>query len=689
MSVRCVEAPLAVVDNQIINVASMQNLVARLVELCRQDEGFTLFTLNLDHLVKRHRDLDFKAAYARATLVSADGWPVAAAARRQGAQVDRVTGADLVIPVCAAAERENIPIYLFGSSSDSLAAAAAALMKRFPGLDIRGMEAPPMGFVPTSSEAFEMAERISQSGARLCFLALGAPKQEIFADAMAARFPGIGFLCIGAALDFVSGRQKRAPHFVQATNFEWFWRLLSEPRRLGRRYAECALFLGQMMMRPTPPVADPNPTGSAGAWSRDVKAEVAAPFRLCVMHPMDPRGSKLGGIETHVRQILARHPDDFSILFVGVDEFGDSPLGVVKSVRIAHRQIDFLPVARIDAAAINLPGKSIGQSTTFRFACGILRHLRAIRRASGVRGASVDLQRFEFATPARLIGLPAVQMVHGEGDKSQAMDSLIKRFWFIHRANEWLALHLARRILCVNPNIVRRLERLYPDVARRAEVMTVSVDTSVFAPKPFPIWDGTFRVMFAGRLDSFKDPPLMFRVLAGLQARLEGKVEFHYVGTTDPSRYAEFAAIESFTVRHGYQPAAEVARIMAGCHAGILTSFFEGMPCYLLEMLSIGRPFAAIRLPQYDPLIVPGLSGHLIERTDPDASCLDDLVAAFVTLRDALAAGSLDPMKIHGLVKPYSIEVQMQRMFALHRALQSKPSITGRPSIGQAEPQNS
>ena len=676
MSIGCVGSPLAVVDNQAINVGTMSDLVRRMMDLCRRGEGFTLFTLNLDHLVKRHRDSAFRAAYARATLVSADGWPVAAAARRQGAQVERVTGADMILPVCEAAAREGVPIYLFGSSTASLAAACASLKVRFPALDIRGAEAPPMGFDPTSATAHDMAERIAASGARLCFVALGAPKQELFSDAMAARFPGIGFLCIGAALDFVSGQARRAPWAIRAIGAEWAWRLAAEPRRLAGRYGECALFLGRLA------------TGRGAVPFRATPSQVETPFRLCLMLPMDPRGAKLGGIETHVRQILANHPRDFSVLFVGVDEIGDAELGVVRHVRFGDRDIDFLPVARIDRDSINLPGKSLGQSTTFRFALGVLRHLWAVHKAAGPT-ASADLQRFEFAGLARLLGLPAVQMVHGEGAKDQTMDSLIKRFWFLHRANEWLAFRLAERILCVNANIVRRMERIYPAAARRAEVMTVSVDTSVFAPQPMPRWDGTFRVMFAGRLDSFKDPPLMFRALAGLHARLGGGVEFHYVGTTDPDRYPDFAAIAPFTVRHGYQPAARVAAIAAASHSGILTSFFEGMPCYLLEMLAVGRPMAAIRLPQYDPLVVKGTSGALVERTEPDAACLAALVDALAGLRDDAMAGRIDPAAIHALVTPYSIAVQMERMFAHHRVLQGREILQRRPRITWAEPANS
>jgi glycosyltransferase involved in cell wall biosynthesis len=393
-------------------------------------------------------------------------------------------------------------------------------------------------------------------------------------------------------------------------------------------------------------------------------------YRICLMHPMDPRGSKLGGIETHVRHILARHPADFSVLFVGVDEYGDCKLGEVTRVEMGDRTVDFMPVAHIGADRINLPGRKILESTTFRFAAGALRYLRRIRKALGDGPASADLQRFEFAILPKLLGLKTVQMVHGEGSKDQKMDSLIKKLWFIHRTNEWIALHLASKIFCVNPNIVKRLETVLPAVVRKCEVMTVSVDMQRFALKPFDTQDGIFRIMFAGRLDEFKDPPLMFRIFAKLHEHLSGKFEFHYVGTTDPARYAEFAAIESFTRRHGFQTAEGVATIAGACHAGVLTSFFEGMPCYLLETLSVGRPFCAIRLPQYDDLIVAGVSGALVERTDPDTQCESELAEAFLGLWSDIRNGRVDPAQVRARVEPYSLENQMAKLFDQHRLLQ-------------------
>lgn len=411
-----------------------------------------------------------------------------------------------------------------------------------------------------------------------------------------------------------------------------------------------------------------------------------AQYRILLMHPMDPRGAKLGGIETHVRMIQTSHPQDFSILFVGVDEFGDLPQGKITRVFVGGRGIDFLPVAHIGAAAINLPGRSLLESTTFRFAFGALRHIFKIRAAVKGSPVSADLQRFEFAILPKLLGLKSVQMVHGEGSKEQKMDSLIKKLWFLHRANESIALRLADRVLCVNPNIIERLKRILPSAARKAEVMTVSVDTKRFAPKPFNCADGIFRIVFAGRLDAFKDPPLMFAILAALHKRLHGRLEFHYIGTTDPARYPEFEAIRGFTVLYGFQPADEVAEILASCHAGILTSYFEGMPCYLLETLSAGRPFGAIRLPQYDPLIVSGVSGAMVERSEPADACIAQMTDAFAALWEDISAGRVDPGRVHALVEPYSIQNQMARLFAHHRALQDAKPGDSRAAARAGEP---
>lgn len=237
---------LARIDGQPINLATQGDAVAAMIGAARAGRGFTLFTLNLDHLVKRRADAAFRAAYARATFVTADGAPVVRLTRIGAPNMRRTTGADLVMPLCAAAAASGVPMYVFGATQSSLDMAAQVLSARFPGLRIAGAEAPPFDFDPLSDAADAAAGRIAASGAGIALLALGAPRQELFADRAFARHPGIGFLCIGAALDFISGEQARAPKFFQSAGLEWLWRLACNPRRLGARYWHCAAVLADI-----------------------------------------------------------------------------------------------------------------------------------------------------------------------------------------------------------------------------------------------------------------------------------------------------------------------------------------------------------------------------------------------------------------------------------------------------------
>lgn len=239
---------LASVDGQEINIATLEDAVALAADAAESARSFTIFTLNLDHLVKLRRDEAFRAAYEQADFITADGAPVAALARRQGVPVQRATGADLVAPLCQEAAGRGLPVYFFGSRDMVLKAACDELSLRCGGrLKVAGMASPPHGFDPEGAEADAAIEHIAASRARLCFIALGAPKQELFAARARAKGVKCGFVCIGAALDFIAGEQVRAPRIMQAMNLEWLWRLATNPRRLAARYGECAWLLADIV----------------------------------------------------------------------------------------------------------------------------------------------------------------------------------------------------------------------------------------------------------------------------------------------------------------------------------------------------------------------------------------------------------------------------------------------------------
>lgn len=234
---------IARIDGTRLNVASEREAIARVIADAGSGRGGTMFTLNVDHLVKLREDVGFRAAYERATYVTADGMPVALVARTRGAAIERVTGADLVVPLCQAAAVHGLPIYVFGTTDPALQAAAKRLRELAPGLDIAGLEAPAFGFDPQGPGAREAAERIAASGARICFVALGAPKQEVFANSAMLWNRGVVYICVGAAIDFLAGRQHRAPKLLRGAGLEWMWRLATNPRRLTGRYAKSVVYL--------------------------------------------------------------------------------------------------------------------------------------------------------------------------------------------------------------------------------------------------------------------------------------------------------------------------------------------------------------------------------------------------------------------------------------------------------------
>jgi exopolysaccharide biosynthesis WecB/TagA/CpsF family protein len=234
---------VAHIDGHAINICTLDDAVACVRARLRARRGFNFATLNLDHLVKLRSDSAFGAAYERMNFVSADGAPIAALARQQTPAVRRATGADLLVPLCRMAARDRIPVALFGSTPESLAVAADRLRALAPGLDVVYVASPAFGFDPFSSAADAAGASIAASGARLCFVCLGAPKQELFADRVAQSHPEIGFVCVGAAADFQSGAQVRAPVFVQSMGMEWAWRLVTQPRRMAGRYFQCATLL--------------------------------------------------------------------------------------------------------------------------------------------------------------------------------------------------------------------------------------------------------------------------------------------------------------------------------------------------------------------------------------------------------------------------------------------------------------
>ncbi len=232
-----------------INVATHADLMAQVTHRFEGKQGFALATINLDHVTKLESSAPFRVAYSAQDLVVADGNPIVWLSRLAKAPVDLMPGSELVVPLARLAASAGVSAALIGSSKASLEAAGRALQAQSKGLQIAYIHAPEFGFDPTGEAARAILKELDASGAGLAFLALGAPKQEVFAALGRKLAPRVGFASIGAGLDFLSGTQVRAPKWVRRIAMEWFWRMASNPRRMFMRYAHCALVLPGLAWR--------------------------------------------------------------------------------------------------------------------------------------------------------------------------------------------------------------------------------------------------------------------------------------------------------------------------------------------------------------------------------------------------------------------------------------------------------
>ncbi len=172
----------------------------------------------------------------RFEVVTPDGQPVRWAMNLlHGTRLtDRVYGPELMLRLCRGAAAAGVPIYLYGGNPAVAERLRANLLDQCPGLRIAGYEAPP--FRPlTPEEDRAVVERINGSGAGLMFVGLGCPKQDVFASEHRDAIRAVQ-VCVGAAFDFHAGVKPMAPVWMQRRGLEWLYRLLSEPRRLWRRY---------------------------------------------------------------------------------------------------------------------------------------------------------------------------------------------------------------------------------------------------------------------------------------------------------------------------------------------------------------------------------------------------------------------------------------------------------------------
>jgi N-acetylglucosaminyldiphosphoundecaprenol N-acetyl-beta-D-mannosaminyltransferase len=198
-----------------------------------------IVTANVQHVSMAARDATFRGTLCSADLVAADGAPICwvSGQRAGGERLERVTGADLVRPLARRCAERGWRLLLVGGDEGVAAEVGRRLEEENPGLALCMPFAPRFPDGRLDGEHTDAAiARIRAERPDVLLLALGTPKQELWLAHCLERLGVPVSVGVGAAFDFLAGRQRRAPVWMQRAGIEWVHRVVREPRRLGPRY---------------------------------------------------------------------------------------------------------------------------------------------------------------------------------------------------------------------------------------------------------------------------------------------------------------------------------------------------------------------------------------------------------------------------------------------------------------------
>lgn len=187
-------------------------------------------------VMESRRDPALRRIHNEAGLVTPDGMPLVWLARLlTQARVDRVYGPDLLLALCERTAATGIRHFFFGGAPGVPELLAKRLQERFPGLLVAGTLSPPF-HEPSESEDAAIVAAIEAARPDIVWVGFGTPKQERWMATHRGRLGAPVLIGVGAAFDFHAGVKVQAPRWIQRSGFEWLFRLLTEPRRLWKRY---------------------------------------------------------------------------------------------------------------------------------------------------------------------------------------------------------------------------------------------------------------------------------------------------------------------------------------------------------------------------------------------------------------------------------------------------------------------
>lgn len=243
---------------------TLPGAIARIEGMIASRRPHYVVTANVDFLMQAHRDVELRRILLEADLTLCDGTPLVWASRWLGnALPERVAGSDLAPQLMETAAQKGYRVFFLGAAPGVAEAATASLRQRYPNINIVGHYAPPFAALLEMDHA-QIVQNVRAAKPDILLVGFGCPKQEKWI-AMHHRALGVPVaIGVGATIDFLAGRVKRAPEWMRRSGTEWAFRLVQEPRRLFKRYAHDLTFFFPILAAQWWHLASPHSGSASG-----------------------------------------------------------------------------------------------------------------------------------------------------------------------------------------------------------------------------------------------------------------------------------------------------------------------------------------------------------------------------------------------------------------------------------------
>jgi N-acetylglucosaminyldiphosphoundecaprenol N-acetyl-beta-D-mannosaminyltransferase len=219
-----------------VSAITMEETVRRIQGWIEKKQSNYVCVTPVCVVMEAQKDEGFRDIVNSAGLVTPDGMPLVWLSRLKGCRdAERVYGPDLMLEVCRVAQQKEYSSFFYGGADGVPQKLKDSLCGKFPGLKVVGAYSPP--FRPlTTQEDEDVVRMINGFSPDIVWVGIGAPRQEKWMASHLGRLNAHVMIGVGAAFDFLSGAKRQAPRWIQRSGLEWLFRLITEPRRLWRRY---------------------------------------------------------------------------------------------------------------------------------------------------------------------------------------------------------------------------------------------------------------------------------------------------------------------------------------------------------------------------------------------------------------------------------------------------------------------